>query len=232
MQVDCEQLLAGFHEFYPVRAQALCEQLKKLNRTKALEEWRERQLLNFIGLLMQNAEDLEAGHGQRRITKIAWATRNLLEVSIWVAFCNLSDTHATRFRDDTARDFLGFSRATQALFTETEGVPNATIEESEKRLMEFGQQVLGLPNLDDDFKKVSDAAKELGMQKTFVAHNKILSKFAHPTSIAMQSVGAVEADAPLRELFLTDGVLSAIGSLTVIREQIANYFAEEVINFA
>ncbi len=73
---DSKLAIAILHEFFPIRARYLGRHLIESNKTvKVLEEWREQQLFKFIGLLSQNAEDLEQGYVENRITKVAWAAR-------------------------------------------------------------------------------------------------------------------------------------------------------------
>jgi hypothetical protein len=52
------------------------------------------------------------------------------------------------------------------------------------------------------------------------------SKYARPTSIALNSVAAVEADAGFRSMFLRDAVGRAADTLTAIRETIAKTFPQ------
>src|SRR5258708_1080811 len=222
---DSKLAIAILHEFFPIRARYLGRHLIESNKTvKVLEEWREQQLFKFIGLLSQNAEDLEQGYVENRITKVAWAARNLLELSIWIGYCNLSDAHARRFRDDSARDLLGVTKAVQSLYTQGQGSPDPGLDRTKQELATFAQNVFGGNSLDDDFKRARDAAQELGRQARFLDLNKLFSKFAHPTSIALNSVVAVEADAGIRLMFLNDGVKLATDSLTTTKDEIVRHF--------
>ena len=55
------------HECFPVRALYLSQHLNEANKGgKAIEDWREQQLFKFIGLLTQNAEDLEQGYREKK----------------------------------------------------------------------------------------------------------------------------------------------------------------------
>jgi len=64
-------------------------------------------------MVIQSAMDLEPAYLRRRIPALAWAIRNLLELSIWIDYCNLSEQHAKRFSDDRLRDLRGLSKAVQ-----------------------------------------------------------------------------------------------------------------------
>jgi hypothetical protein len=181
--------IAQLHEFFPLRAVHLGNTLVEWNeRDKALEKWREQQIFKFIGLLTQNAQDLELGFNEKRITKLAWAARNLLELSIWIDYCNFSDANATEFRNDSTRDLLGFSKAVQQLQIQEEGMPDPGLEASQAGLVAFAENTLGVIGLDEDYTRVLKAARELGREKQFGALNKLFSKYAHPTSFALHSV--------------------------------------------
>jgi hypothetical protein len=163
---------------------------------------------------------------EKRITKVAWAARNLLELSIWVDYCNLSNAHAKRFRDDSARDLIGFSKAIQSIYVEGYGTPAQDLDDAMRRLVAFAEKTFNVAGLDDDFERVSDAAEEVGRRTTFSSLNKLFSKFAHPTALSLNSVTpeGVEADDAMREMFFVDGVDAAISPLTQIRAFIMQRF--------
>jgi hypothetical protein len=205
-----ETCIALLGQFFPVRSDFLAGFLIEANKSeRTMDVWRERQLFNFIKLLAQNAEDLVQGYRAQRISKVAWAARNILEIAVWVDYCNLSDAHAKIFRDDNARELLGRTKAVK-----TTEVHNQGTEDVERAVRQ------------GDITTVSEAAKELGRQPEFLALNKMYSKYARPTSIALNSVAAVEADAGFRSMFLRDAVGRAADTLTTIREAIAKNFPQ------
>jgi hypothetical protein len=104
------------------------------------------------------------------------------------------------------------------------GSEHAKLKDTLQDLGTFAQDVLGLSSLDEDFRRVSGAAKESGHLAMFVKVNKIFSKFAHPTSLAMNGVNAIEMDAMMRELFFNDGVSVATKGLTNVRKFIVKSF--------
>jgi hypothetical protein len=219
--------IAYLHGFFPLRAVYLGKALMKWNeRDNVLEKWREQQIFKFIGLLTQNAEDLELGFNEKRVTKVAWAARNLLELAIWIDYCNLSDAHATRFRDDSARDLMGFSKAVQQLEIQRKGAPDPGLEASQTRLVAFAKSTLGVIGLDEDFTRVLKAAREVGREREFGALNKLFSKYAHPTSIALNSVVTVDADSGIRGMFLRVGIELSTHALTTIRDDMAKHFPQ------
>lgn len=225
MAKEGEKAIADLHELYPVRARMLTAHLKEANgKLKTLEEWRERQLVNFIKMLTLNALDLERAYVEERASTLAYVARNLLELSIWVQYCNLSDAHAKQFRDDVTRDLFGLGKAIQSIAVQEMGVEEPGLKRAQDRLVKFADAKFGIKNLDDDYKRVVKAAEELGREKSFVALNKALSKFAHPTAWAVNSVLSVDADKDIREMFLLDGVHLAMNAIIDMRKFILKLF--------
>jgi hypothetical protein len=225
MLVEQQSKQERMHEYYSNRATALGKYLETRNKTaKVLEKWRELQIRNFLGLLAQNMEDLEEGHRQKRITKIAWATRNLLELSIWIEYRSVSVQHAKEIENDVARDLMGFAKAVQSALVNTEGAPNPKLEQSKQNLIKFAEKDLGIPNLDEQYTRVSEAAKEVGRHQEFAALNKGLSKYAHPTAVALRSVITHDVDKGLRGMFFNDGVKLAMDSLMRLEREVLKHF--------
>jgi hypothetical protein len=118
-------------------------------------------------MLGLSAVDLEQGYRERRVTKLAWAARNFMELSVWIDYCNLSDQHAERFRDDTMRDLYGLSAAVQKSVLVESGTKDKTLEQKLGELATFAQSK-GVLELDDEFKRVSEAARKWGVRHSAV----------------------------------------------------------------
>jgi hypothetical protein len=227
MPKPIDEGMKELRNFYPDRAYHLSEYLRKANaEMNVLEAWREAQLVKFIASLILNADELITGFTQKRIAKLAWAARNLLELSIWVEYCNSSPSHAKQFRDDSARDLIGLSKAIQSIHVGAYGIPAEDLDSTMKKLVVFAESAFNVTDLDEDFKRVSDAAAELGRKSIFSSLNKLFSKFAHPTALSLNSVTAegIEADNDLREMFFLDGADAAILPLVNIRSFVLQHF--------
>jgi hypothetical protein len=98
------------------------------------------------------------------------------------------------------------------------------LEQKLGELATFAQSK-GVLELDDEFKRVSEAAQEVG-RPTFPSANKLLSKFAHPTALAIHTVASVEADEGYRLMFLGDGVGFALNSLIAIRKFVRGHYPQ------
>src|ERR1700694_5581974 len=104
--------LAHLHQLFPKRALGLIHALRLTNKQyKNFPDWREEQIAKLGLMIVETAMDLGRAYFEKRITTLAWATRNLLELSIWIDYCNLSDQHAKKFSDDSLRDLYGLSKA-------------------------------------------------------------------------------------------------------------------------
>jgi hypothetical protein len=163
---NAQQAFEMLEDFFPERAVHLRAYISTENaRVNALDSWREDQLIKFIGLLVQNVEDMVRGYVEKRVTKIGWAVRNILELSVWIGFCNVSSAHAKQFHTDAARDLEGFRKAVQKLEVLETGSQNTRLVQTQKDLATFAQKHYGVSKLDDDFTKITEAAKLLGLDR-------------------------------------------------------------------
>jgi hypothetical protein len=229
MSKPARDLISDLRRLFPEGAALLIGQLAVANAEgKKLPKWRQEQLESFVTMLSLSAMDLVQAYIERRITKLSWATRNLLELSVWVDYCNWSDTNARQFRDDAMRDLYGLTKAVQRSI-EVESVANDNEwEQILSKLAAFAQSK-GIRALGDDFTRVSAAARALGRQEAFDSTNKFLSKFAHPTAWAVYTVASIEADEDYRLMFLGDGVAFAINSLIAIRKFVREHYPQVAI---
>lgn len=223
MSSEVKEFKAEMGTPFEIKSGWLISRIRELNAGKVnAEEWREKQLLDFIEILQVSAYDLKRAHEEKKIATLAWITRNLLELSVWIEYCEKSDANAKRFRDDALRDMYGWSTAIHKLYQEKSGKDNPSLKTSIENLKTFAV-TKGIPTLEDDFKRVSEAATTLGLGKRFVNFNKLYSKFAHPTAGLVHTVRAIEADAEMRDMFFTDGATLALRSLQIIYKQIKKW---------
>jgi hypothetical protein len=224
MSKESDKALADLHELFPVRARLLNEHVKEANgRLEKFEDWRERQIINFVEMLILNTADLERAYIEKRTSNLAYFARNLLELSVRIDYCNLSNSHAKLFSDDVTKDLFGFAKAIQSLVVQHTGAELPVLKLAQDRMVKFAESKFGLKSLKDDFMKTVKAAEALGREKSFLAHNKMFSKFAHPTAWTVNSVLAVEADEGIREVFLNDGIEFAMNSIIRLRLSILKH---------
>lgn len=223
---SAQKIFADLHQLFPGRALMLIEGLRATNREQGkFPKWREEQIAKLGIMVVQSALDLERAYSERRITALAWATRNLLELSVWIDYCNLSDNHAKLFSDDSLRDLYGLSEAVQRTVEMELGQKDTDLDRGLSELAHFAQ-ALGIQALKDDFKAVSAAAKELGRLQKFQAANKLLSKFAHPTSWAVHIADTPGPIAGYLTMILQDGAFLAMNAIIAIRKTIRSEYPE------
>jgi hypothetical protein len=91
-------------------ARSLASTVKKKNKQhKTLEEWRVNQITGFLRILRETSSDIATAYRKNRVATVAWLTRNLLELSIWIEYCTLSEKNARDFANDVIKDLYGLA---------------------------------------------------------------------------------------------------------------------------
>ena len=136
-------------------------------------------LRRFHAAIEENLQDLEGAMENGRIAPISWLTRNLLELSIWSAYCAQSEDNSKEFVLDSGRGVHDALNVPDGILS-TNFSFRAAREEAIKKTQEDGFETLG-----ESFTTVAAVAKKLGQGDTFKYWNKIFSKFAHPTALSI-----------------------------------------------
>ncbi len=126
-----------------------------------------------------NTHELNIDIKTRTINTVAWLARNLVELALWCEYCGQSKENARELLLDSARDAY-----------DSINIPDGVV--SQASFQEVQQELLNKAETDGfDIKKkytdVGTVAKNLGMSIRFKYLNKMLSKFAHPTALAILS---------------------------------------------
>jgi hypothetical protein len=66
-------------------------------KAKKLTKWRERQITTFLKIVSDTSSDLIIAYRKKRLATVAWLTRNLLELSIWIEYCTSSEANGRSF---------------------------------------------------------------------------------------------------------------------------------------
>jgi hypothetical protein len=219
MALDVEQSMSILNEIFPDQAKKLLGNIVLLNQYEEhMDDWRERQLRHFLEITISSAFDLRRAYEERRISTLAWLARNLLELSVWIQYCNISEANAKQFSDDAVRDMFGWAKAIHELTAFQDGAPDAQLATRLDNLDKFAAK-RGITPLADDFKRVSDASKEVGNDVLFSKANKLYSKFAHPTAWVVATANSEEADKEVRGMIFSDGAELAVVCYLVIRDE-------------
>lgn len=206
------------------KCEALNKQIEQLavNPTPG-SEWH----LQVIGNLWSRGflEYLRLKHAYERQDQadspdlLAWRARNLLELSIWSDYCSKSPENARRFYEDAGRDVLSVYTSFQKWGTKTSQNPEwfQSLQRAEDNLKTRAE---GIASLEGDFKRVLDAAVDCGLGEAFKAANKLLSKFAHPTALAVVFPPDEEKVRFQRDFLLSQGCLYFSGIFEAISGQL------------
>jgi hypothetical protein len=173
------------------------EALKSLQNSTThksrLKDWHEDMLYHLAAEVELNAGRMYwlLEHREQSLPTLAYLVRNLLELNVWIKYCCKSEKNAQRFYQDRWRDGKGFQKAVENLMcaipTAADTSPIQTALGSLTETLDQTALAAGISSLDDDYKRVTNAAGEIGIKKFFVATNTLLSKFAHPTAMTVLS---------------------------------------------
>jgi hypothetical protein len=210
---------AVLEEFFPTRAKAMIRVLRQRNeRFTTIEPWREDQVAGFIELVNFAGMDLKRGFNEQHLSLLGWATRNLLELSIWIAYCDASDENAKRFLEYADVDIKSWEGSSQK---------QAAIPDSAKvNGLASAAGTNGL-EMTGDTPRVVEAAEAIGKGDYFKTRLLLYSKFAHPTAWVIKNASSLDA-MPLREMMFIDGAELAFACLNSIRTYILRIFPDGI----
>jgi hypothetical protein len=201
---------------FPTASNDLIQLILKREAEKGIEDWRATQLIQFIGLMELFTEDLHDAYDKRRVMTVAWIARSLLEIFVWIQYCNVSEANAKRFFEDVARDFHGYCKALEKLNVDHQ----PGIDQSRDLVKRFSESAIseGILDVADGYKDVRDAAAEIGVGSFYAGLNKIYSKLAHPTALALDAAFRKVGRENYRDLFVVDAMQFAIRALSDIED--------------
>ena len=129
--------------------------------------------------IVESLGDLDMAEANRRMSAVAWITRNLLELMVWTRWCLQSKDNAKQLVIDAGRD------VTETLRTVGNISPDSKDPDAGIAIANEWAKEIGLETLEDRYTRVSKAATEVGKGAAFRDVNKLLSKFAHPTALSI-----------------------------------------------
>lgn len=151
----------------------------------------ESTVVNFLELM--------DAHEGRPLPKLAWVARNILEISIWVEYCSLSEKNAHRFYTDIIHDVFDVIEAAEKASSEDVSVPDFASARAEVHKIAGRFQVA---NPGDPYTRVEYAAQAIGQLTEYKALNRLLSKFAHPTAMSIFARILPEQDKDFRQFIM------------------------------
>lgn len=166
-------------------------------------------LARLTNAIVLNRDSLVESVKERRIDRLSWVVRNLLELTIWAEYCAATPDNAQQFMLDSARDAMDAMKAVHKI-----SIKGSKILDVRQDLIDRAEAD-GLPRIDQTYSKVADVAKTLGRGEMFLGLNKVLSKFAHPTAFTVLT-NTEPTEKILLEKFLNIGEQLAVISLKFI----------------
>jgi hypothetical protein len=152
--------------------------------------------------------ELRCAYAGRRIGAVAWLSRNLLELAIWSEHCAASRENAREFLLDSARD------ACDVLSIPDGPWLHNSLKPARQTLL-TNAAADGF-DIEQDYARVSAVAKTLGRGDVFKHLNKIFSKYAHPTALAIFSKGSPTSEEALLKKLHELGSTLAESALTIL----------------
>ncbi len=213
----------ALRENFPEMTLELVRSLEQKNRRRQrIPQWRVRQFENFVIALNAAAFELERARHEGRTATLAWAARNSLELSIWTAYCCASAQNAKRFKDDTKRDTFGMIASVKRVVKTPEQRQEVdTILQSVEKMLNTRSF-----KVSDDFRRVGEAAAELGREGEFLGLNKFFSKMAHPTAFVVNRKKKIVFDKPFQAAIFIIGVGLAFESMVTLTDFVENTFPD------
>jgi hypothetical protein len=134
----------------------------------------------LVDAVLKNFHELRHGSVSNNLNLTAWASRNLLELTVFTRYVLKTGTNARRFGDDRLVDGCELIIALRDL--ERHYAPNAPtpgLDDALKRLedQKVAENVTATKHLD-----TGALAKEVGMEQEFRSMNRVSSKLVHPTA--------------------------------------------------
>lgn len=189
---------------------------------QGFEPWRLALVVDLVGSVESNCEELLETFGKDRLPAAAWIARNLVELLVWIKYCGVSRENAWRFHEDALRDVKGLTEL-HAKICAAMGIEDETSAISAQRIKEVATQKLGREDIDSNFLAVAEAAKTAGvdMGDRFGPFHRFLSKFAHPTAGLVHGVTHQrEICTNLQATCTTQGVYYAAQSTLALEAQL------------
>jgi hypothetical protein len=155
-------------------------------------------LKRIVRVIVANRDSLGPSVKEKRLDKLSWAVRNLVELVIWAEYCAATPVNAQRFVLDAARDAMDAMKTAHKISSK-----GSDILDFRRDLIRKAKED-GFTTIDASYARVADVAKSIGRLEMFAAWNKTLSKFAHPTAFSVLT-DMEQAEKILLEKFLCVG---------------------------
>ncbi len=128
--------------------------------------------VKFKTAIGENLRLLEKLSGRDVLNQIAWLARNLLELLVWVKYCDSSEARAKEFWDDSIRDLYSLVD------------PDGDNDQEFLNALSKAVALIGTEKEPNAWKRVSKAASAV-KQTNYEKDSQTFSKFVHPTAMSV-----------------------------------------------
>lgn len=108
---------------------------------------------------------------RKRVAAVAWHTRNLLELSVWIEYCTVSEDNALSFRNDCFKDIYGMARSLEQLDILKLRHTRDFLLRSMSRIQDPVDAQREIAEINDDFDRV---ASQLDDSEPFLSEDQLL----------------------------------------------------------
>lgn len=159
----------------------------------------------LVDAAIKNFNELRRGYVTGNLNLIAWASRNLLELTVFTKYVLKSGTNAKRFGDDRLVDGCELIIALRDLehFYDP-SAPRPGLDDALRRTeaQKTAENVTATRHLE-----TSALAREVGMEQEFRSMNRVSSKLVHPTAWSTLAENAGRSSYPeAKNLLFATGI--------------------------
>lgn len=172
--------------------------------------------------LIREYEQLNIGYKQSA-RLLAWACRNLMEISVYTEYALMSEKNAHELIDDVVLDSLDIFDSFKKWFTALE--PGLQTPDLDTALGLFREAKEDLGVARNKYRSTLDLARILKREADYGHANKICSKLIHPTALSLLSgdIDQSDRDDVMRPYLYWAGAKYFAESLTHIRQHVGKH---------
>jgi hypothetical protein len=166
---------------------------------------------------LTNYRQLRQGYVDNNYPLLAWACRNLLELTIFLKYVLLSEANARRFGDDRLIDGVEIFTALKEL--ELHYDPTTTTVPLDDAISQMRSRMATENVTESGHLAVGRLADQVGMGQEFRTMNRVSSKLVHPTAWSILAVNSETNSFPdAKEILFLSGVGYMAQKLIAARE--------------
>ncbi len=196
--------------------------LKPGDASDAEDNWFFQIIFELIDTTLTNYDHLKTGYSSNNDHLLAWACRNLLELTVFAKYVLISEENARRFAQDRLIDGCDIIRSLKALELHLD--PQSNTAPLDAALAGFQAQMVSEGVTAQRYLSTSVLAGNVGMREEYDCMNRVCSKLVHPTAWSIIAVNKGEnAFSQARPLLFTMGAGYGCDLFATIRDHHAVY---------